>query len=322
MKNLYVGLMSGTSRDSLDGCLVSFENGLNVLACETLNFSDGYQTSQDQAYIDREITNKSIELVHKLIKTRKENVAAIAFPGQTISHNDDFSLQAGSPETIAKEIKIPVYSDFRNFDIAKGGKGAPLIPLFHQYLLSEKDTEKLVLNIGGICNGTYLKDKKIIHASDIGPGNCLLDATMRNFNLGKFDSDGLMASKGNVDGVLLEKLLKQIDFLSYPRADDLSIYLNLMETYKKSLAEKNPEDILCTFVELTVKKIEEYFNFCGAPAKVIFHGGGSENKYLMRRIKETINTEISTINSLISSKYVESAAFAYLAFKERAVLFR
>lgn len=314
--------MSGTSRDSLDGCLVSFENGLNVLACETLNFSDGYQTSQDQAYIDREITNKSIELVHKLIKTRKENVAAIAFPGQTISHNDDFSLQAGSPETIAKEIKIPVYSDFRNFDIAKGGKGAPLIPLFHQYLLSEKDTEKLVLNIGGICNGTYLKDEKIIHASDIGPGNCLLDATMRNFNLGKFDSDGLMASKGNVDGVLLEKLLKQIDFLSYPRADDLSIYLNLMETYKKSLAEKNPEDILCTFVELTVKKIEEYFNFCGAPAKVIFHGGGSENKYLMRRIKETINTEISTINSLISSKYVESAAFAYLAFKERAVLFR
>lgn len=314
--------MSGTSRDSLDGCLVSFENGLNVLACETLNFSDGYQTSQDQAYIDREITNKSIELVHKLIKTRKENVAAIAFPGQTISHNDVFSLQAGSPETIAKEIKIPVYSDFRNFDIAKGGKGAPLIPLFHQYLLSEKDTEKLVLNIGGICNGTYLKDEKIIHASDIGPGNCLLDATMRNFNLGKFDSDGLMASKGNVDGVLLEKLLKQIDFLSYPRADDLSIYLNLMETYKKSLAEKNPEDILCTFVELTVKKIEEYFNFCGAPAKVIFHGGGSENKYLMRRIKETINTEISTINSLISSKYVESAAFAYLAFKERAVLFR
>jgi len=322
MKNLYVGLMSGTSRDSLDGCLVSFENGLNVLACETLNFSDGYQTSQDQAYIDREITNKSIELVHKLIKTRRENVAAIAFPGQTISHNDDFSLQAGSPETIAKETKIPVYSDFRNFDIAKGGKGAPLIPLFHQYLLSEKGTEKLVLNIGGICNGTYLKDEKIIHASDIGPGNCLLDATMRNFNLGKFDSDGLMASKGNVDGVLLEKLLKQIDFLSYPRADDLSIYLNLMETYKKSLAEKNPEDILCTFVELTVKKIEEYFNFCGAPTKVIFHGGGSENKYLMRRIKETINTEISTIDTIISSKYVESAAFAYLAFKERAVLFR
>ncbi len=322
MKNLYVGLMSGTSRDSLDACLVSFENGLNVLACDTLNFSDGYQTSQDQAYIDKEITNKSIELINKLIETRRENVVAIAFPGQTILHNDDFSLQAGSPETIAKETNIPVYSDFRNFDIAKGGKGAPLIPHFHQYLLSEKGTEQLVLNIGGICNGTHLKDEEIIHSSDIGPGNCLLDATMRNFNLGKFDSDGLMASKGNVDNILLEKLLNEIDFLTYPRADDLSLYLNLMETYKKFLAEKNPEDALCTFVELTVRKIEEYFNFCGAPAKVIIHGGGTENKYLMKRIKEMIKAEISTIDSLISSKYVESAAFAYLAFKERAVLFR
>ena len=69
-------------------------------------------------------------------------------------------MQAGSPETIAKETKIPVYSDFRNFDIAKGGKGAPLIPHFHQYLLSEKGTEQLVLNIGGICNGTHLISPK------------------------------------------------------------------------------------------------------------------------------------------------------------------
>ena len=156
MKNLYVGLMSGTSRDSLDGCLVSFQDGLNVLACETLNFSEGYQTSEDQTLIDKEITTKSIELVNNLTKNKEQNVVAIAFPGQTISHNDDFSLQAGSPEIIAKQTKIPVYSDFRNFDISKGGKGAPLIPAFHKYLLSEKGKEKLVLNIGGICNGCLL----------------------------------------------------------------------------------------------------------------------------------------------------------------------
>ena len=101
MKNLYVGLMSGTSRDSLDGCLVSFEGGFDVLACETLNFSEGYQTSDDQAFIDKEITTKSIKLVKKLIENERQNVVAIAFPGQTISHNDDFSLQAGSPEIIA-----------------------------------------------------------------------------------------------------------------------------------------------------------------------------------------------------------------------------
>ena len=322
MKNLYVGLMSGTSRDSLDGCLVSFQDGLNVLACETLNFSEGYQTSEDQAFIDKEITTKSIELINKLIEKERQNVVAIAFPGQTISHNNDFSLQAGSPEIIAKQTKIPVYSDFRNFDISKGGKGAPLIPAFHRYLLSEKGKEKLVLNIGGICNGTHLKDNEIIHSSDIGPGNCLLDATMRNFNLGKFDKDGLLASMGQVDNALLKKLLGQIDFLSYPRADDISVYINLIEKNKRSLMKKTPEDILCTLTELTVQKIREYFNFCGAPAQVIFHGGGIENKYLMERITETIKTEITTIDRLIPSKYVEAAAFAYLAFKEKAVLFK
>ena len=98
--------------------------------------------------------------------------------------------------------------------------------------------------------------------------------------------------------------------------------MSLIEKNKKAFDEKAPEDILCTFTELTVKKIQEYFNFCGAPEKVIFHGGGAENKYLMHRIKETIKAEISTIDNLISSKYVESAAFAYLAFKERAVLFK
>ena len=314
--------MSGTSRDSLDGCLVSFQDGLNVLACETLNFSEGYQTSEDQAFIDKEITTKSIELINKLIEKERQNVVAIAFPGQTITHNNDFSLQAGSPEIIAKQTKIPVYSDFRNFDISKGGKGAPLIPAFHRYLLSEKGKEKLVLNIGGICNGTHLKDNEIIHSSDIGPGNCLLDATMRNFNLGKFDKDGLLASMGQVDNALLKKLLGQIDFLSYPRADDISVYINLIEKNKRSLMKKTPEDILCTLTELTVQKIREYFNFCGAPAQVIFHGGGIENKYLMERITETIKTEITTIDRLIPSKYVEAAAFAYLAFKEKAVLFK
>ena len=113
---------------------------------------------------------------------------------------------------------------------------------------------------------------------------------MRNFNLGKFDKDGFLASKGQVDSTLLKELLDQIDFLSYPRADDLSVYINLIEKNEKALNKKTPEDILCTFIELTVKKIEEYFIFCGAPAQVIFHGGGIENKYLMGRIKETIKT--------------------------------
>ena len=94
--------MSGTSRDSLDGCLVSFSNGLEIKNLETIYFSKDYQSSDNQSFISEEITQKSIDLVKKLISNHsKENIIAIAFPGQTISHSDEFSLQACSPELIA-----------------------------------------------------------------------------------------------------------------------------------------------------------------------------------------------------------------------------
>ena len=323
MRNLYIGLMSGTSRDSLDGCLVSLANGLEIKNLETIYFSKDYQSSDNQSFISEEITQKSIDLVKKLISNHsKENIIAIAFPGQTISHSDKFSLQAGSPEVIAKESGIPVYADFRNFDIAHGGKGAPLIPSFHQYLLSDNSKNKLIFNIGGIANGTYLKGPEIELASDVGPGNCLMDEAMRKLGLGPFDKDGLLAKSGNINDEILELFLNKLDNLSYPRADDISVYMNIFEKYKSEILNITPADVLCTLTELTATKIIEFLKSCNSVDELIFHGGGTKNKYLMDRIKELAAIPVKSIDDVAPSKYIEAIAFAYLAFKERAILFK
>lgn len=323
MSNLFVGLMSGTSRDSLDGCLVSFSNGLEIKNLETIYFSKDYQSSDNQSFISEEITQKSIDLVKKLISNHsKENIIAIAFPGQTISHSDKFSLQAGSPEVIAKESGIPVYADFRNFDIAHGGKGAPLIPSFHQYLLSDNSKNKLIINIGGIANGTYLKGPEIELASDVGPGNCLMDEAMRKLGLGLFDNDGLLARSGNINDEILEIFMNELQNLSYPRADDISVYMNILEKYESEILNIAPADALCTLTELTATKIIEFLKSCNSVDELIFHGGGTENKYLMSRIKELAAIPVKSIDDVAPSKYIEAIAFAYLAFKERAVLFK
>jgi len=323
MRNLYIGLMSGTSRDSLDGCLVSFSNGLEIKNLETIYFSKDYQSSNNQSYISEEITQKSIDLVKKLISNHsKENIIAIAFPGQTISHTDEFSLQAGSPEIIAKESGIPVYADFRNFDIAHGGKGAPLIPLFHQYLLSDNSKNKLIINIGGIANGTYLKGPEIELASDVGPGNCLMDEAMRKLGLGLYDNDGLLARSGNINDEILELFMNELQNLSYPRADDISVYMNILEKYESEILNIAPADALCTLAELTATKIIEFLKSCNSVDELIFHGGGTENKYLMSRIKELAAIPVKSIDDVAPSKYIEAIAFAYLAFQERAILFK
>ena len=315
--------MSGTSRDSLDGCLVSFSNGLEIKNLETIYFSKDYQSSDNQSFISEEITQKSIDLVKKLISNHsKENIIAIAFPGQTISHSDEFSLQAGSPEIIAKESGIPVYADFRNFDIAHGGKGAPLIPLFHQYLLSDNSKNKLIINIGGIANATYLKGPEIELASDVGPGNCLMDEAMRKLGLGLFDNDGLLARSGNINDEILELFRNELENLSYPRADDISVYMNILEKYESEILNIAPADALCTLTELTATKIIEFLKSCNSVDELIFHGGGTENKYLMSRIKELAAIPVKSIDDVAPSKYIEAIAFAYLAFQERAILFK
>ena len=325
MKNLFIGIMSGTSRDSLDACLIDFTNHFKILASETLDFNSNYKPWTDISLISNEITDKSIEIVKNLIEkssVKRSDIVGIGFSGQTISHNDKHSVQAGDPKKIAQSTRINVFSDFRNKNIAEGGRGAPLIPDFHQYIFSETGKRKLIINIGGISNGTYLNGNKIIAASDIGPGNCLLDLVMLNLQLGDFDKDGELASNGTVNHPIKEELISVFGNMPYPRADDITAYTNpfmvRFEDYKKIPVN----EILRTLVEVTAEKIKEFYEYCEYPNEIIFHGGGTLNKTLMNCIAQKTTNNCQTTDYLIPSKYMESSAFAYLAYADKGILFK
>ena len=152
-------------------------------------------------------------------------------------------------------------------------------------------------------------------ASDVGPGNCLIDlVAMRDFGM-PYDEDGKIAATGQIDQRLLNSLLDKIRTKSYPRADDKSFYYNLDE-----LESNKPENLLATLSELTALCISDFCRSCDTPLEILLHGGGTKNKFLMERLEKNIGLSLKFTDHLIPSKFVESAAFAYLAYLKRGIL--
>jgi anhydro-N-acetylmuramic acid kinase len=336
MNNYFIGLMTGTSADALDGCIVSFDGEFKLIQTQSLelensykkdyewSIKNGYKTIEESktlAELEKILNEKSVELVNYLIKKANLNISDISyvgFSGQTVFHTNNKSYQIGDPRLLANESRINVISDFRNFDIKNGGIGAPLIPAFHKYLYSENNKKKLVFNIGGIANGTFLKNGEIYLASDVGPGNCLLDLVSKEKFNTSFDNNGDEASKGKINLELLDQLLNGSNQMQYPRADDKKDYYKI---FNDSFLEINKNSLLRTLSEFTAEKIKDFYDFCDEPDEVIFHGGGTKNLFLMDLIESKLNTSIKTTDNEIPSKYVEAAGFAYLAYLKKGKIF-
>jgi anhydro-N-acetylmuramic acid kinase len=182
--------------------------------------------------------------------------------------------------------------------------------------------KKLIINIGGISNGTHLSDKGINIASDIGPGNCLLDyAASKIVNI-DFDKGGKIASRGKINKKLFEELINNFPENIYPRSDDLEVYTEYFFKNFENFKKIPPNDLFRTLTEVTAEMIFKFFVFCERPEKIIFHGGGTLNSFLMKRIEQKIGKKLHTTDDFgVPSKYVESAGFAYLAYKKRSEIF-
>ena len=352
-KILYaIGLMSGTSLDGVDVALVKISNKkkpiFELIGFESVpypvslkerilkNSKNETSSVQEICSLNVEISKEYVKAINVLLDNTKFDLSKIDFiasHGQTIWHNpngmDGFAsstLQIGDASTISKAFNKLVVYDFRTLDMAYGGSGAPLIPI-SEYMIYRTNHDRVLLNIGGISNITYMKKNasiKEVFAFDTGPGNMLIDmACMKLFNL-PFDDDGMIGSKGRISEELLSELMDDDYFKMLPpkstgREKYSEAYLDKVIDKSKSLNLSN-EDIISTLSAFTSKTIinqVETFVPSFNNGELIVSGGGANNSYILSLLNEykTKQYEVKTGFSLgFNSDAKEAVGFVVLGY--------
>jgi anhydro-N-acetylmuramic acid kinase len=334
----YLGLISGTSADSIDSVLVSFHRGMPQLLAShshpwpgalrermlALAQGESAPDLDTLGRLDVEIAHGFAEASLELLErsgTPASAVRAIGSHGQTLRHRPGgdypFTLQLGDPSVIAERCGIDVVADFRRADIAAGGQGAPLLPAVHAMLLARPGHARVVLNLGGIANITVLGADGSVLGFDTGPANGLLDAWCLRQRGESFDRDGSYAASGQADEALLEQLLDDPYFALAPPKSTGREYFHLdwLATHPR-LAALQPADVQATLLELTARSVAAAITQHAPDAgEVLACGGGVHNGALMRRLAELLAPRalLSTSRYGVDPDFLEATAFAWLA---------
>jgi anhydro-N-acetylmuramic acid kinase len=339
MSEYCIGLMSGTSMDAIDGALCQFdEHRISLVSHASINLPEKIQSTllslrNTQTInlnlfgeLDQQLGTLFADCANQLIAKSnidKKNILAIGSHGQTLIHRPNikhpFTLQIADPNIISEETGITTIADFRRRDIALRGQGAPLVPAFHQAVFSNPKENRVIVNIGGIANLTYLPKNGEVTGFDTGPGNTLMDQWIHKYQNKPMDIDGIWASSTAPDQTLLNLLLSDTYFNQIPPKSTGFEYFNLqwLEQYLSKLPTRlNENTIQATLCELTAISItDQIAQFdCGIDSAFIC-GGGIYNKHLMTLVNKYSNGYIveSTENQEVHPKWVEAMAFAWLA---------
>ena len=333
LNKLYIGTMSGTSYDGIDVCAISVRKKIDLIHFSSFKYPPKLRKKiaaviEDQILSLKDYGELNIQIglaFAKAINTfmKKNNfsssqIMAIGLSGQTLWHNPrgkyPFSIQAGDAAIVSKECGIDVVHDFRNDHISLGGEGAPLVPEFHQRLFSKSNQDRLILNIGGISNYSYLTKSKDFFGSDSGPGNALLDSYCQKFLDQDYDRNGLLARKGKVHKASLNKMLAHPFFKKrQPKSTGKEIFnLTLIP---KSLLQQSSENILATLTELTATTIAQAIKHKQQSInEIIVCGGGIKNLFLIERIGHHISLPIVSSELMgYDPQSIEAMAFGWLA---------
>ena len=333
-KKLFIGIMSGTSSDGLDVALCSIDDNqikiidsisqkyskklqIEIIELNTPSFDDLNKSN----ILGNKISDISIKLIDQLLLKnglRPSSIESIGFHGPAVRHSpkDFYSLQIGNEFLIANRTQIKTVSNFRNMDIASNGEGAPLIPLFHKYLLNTKNIKKGVfVNIGGFSNISIVNNNSI-KGYDLGPGNVFMDYWINKIKNKKYDKNGSWAKNGAVLDDLLKSLLNDTFFKKNPPKSTGRDYFNLKWLAKFKLNDFKPEDVQRTFLELTTILILREVEKLTGYKDVFICGGGANNNLLMDQLSKRCQINIHTSEYLgIKPEFIEPAGFAWLGYQ-------
>jgi len=250
------------------------------------------------------------------------SVDVVGFHGQTLLHRPErrLTVQIGDGEMLARELGIPVVYDFRAADVAAGGHGAPLVPVYHRVLVRmiERRPPVAVLNVGGVANVTFIGEPADPYACDTGPGNALIDDFMRERAGLAHDPGGENAAKGQVDEDAVRRVLTHPFFaLKPPKSLDRNDFRAWVAA-EGGLADKSVADGAATLTAITAASVAAIVPLLPAqPRTWIVAGGGAQNATLMRMLAQRLApAKIETASAAgWDSDSVEAQAFAYMAVR-------
>jgi anhydro-N-acetylmuramic acid kinase len=323
--------MSGTSIDGVDAALIETNGAHQIdrLAFHSMPYEPEFadrirailgrtEADGETIAVERELTLLHAKAVDRLLESVEgsaESVDVVGFHGHTIHHEParGFTWQIGDGALLAAECGIDVVADCRSADVADGGEGAPLAPIFHAALMGAFEKPVAVLNIGGVANVTWIGKEDELMAFDTGPGNALIDDWAYK-NTGKpMDRDGAIARRGDIDLVVLEGLLKT-PYLK--RMPPKSLDRNEFDT---SLAEPLlVEDGAATLTAFTIGCIKASLDYFPAlPVRWVVCGGGRRNPALMAGLGSALGVPVEPMEALgWDGDAIEAQAFAYLAVRK------
>ena len=345
-RQLFIGLMSGTSLDGVDGALASFSPGsapqIETIATAYLAFpSDlrdrllalqrsGPDEIHQEALAASQLAQLYADCVLQLLAqtgTAASDVIAIGAHGQTIRHQPGlgYSRQLNQPALLAELTGIDVIADFRSRDIAAGGQGAPLVPAFHHAVFCMPGQTRVVANIGGIANISILPGEETrVTGFDTGPGNVLMDGWISRHQGRRYDDDGAWAAQGTVLPELLRHFCSDPFFdLPPPKSTGRDLFhIAWLDDKLGKFPAARPADVQATLAAFTAISLANAIARNASDATALYVcGGGACNGHLMNRIREALRDQQmpipveSTAALGMAPNHVEALAFAWLAYR-------
>jgi len=343
----YIGLMSGTSMDGVDGVLAAFpdtagEGRIATLAAVHLPFpqalraelmalqAPGENEIHREALASNSLARVYAECVARLLAERGMTagaVRAIGVHGQTIRHQPGlgYTRQTNNPALLAELAGIDVIADFRSRDIAAGGQGAPLVPAFHHAVFSDPAQTRVVANIGGIANISILDPGgDSVTGFDTGPGNVLMDTWIMQHRGQHYDKDGAWAASGRVIEQLLQALCEE-PYLALPPPKSTGrdlFHADWLATQLARFGAFEPADVQATLTTYTAVTLADAIHIHAPRATAVYIcGGGACNAYLLNQLRQALARRSQPVALMatdalgVAAQHVEALAFAWLAYR-------